>query len=90
MRSYRNSEVRASAFRSPRRGCVPLVEIRSHVFDVERDLPRERGEIGVFLLVAKLTEEIDADVAAVQFTIEMEQMHLQYRPPLLLDRWPHA
>src|SRR5687768_10745128 len=81
---------RASDPRLSLRFCVSAVKKNPYVIDVEPDLLREKGEVGVFLLVAELVQELDAHVPAVEVSVEIEQVDFQNRRALLPDRGPDA
>ena len=54
-------------------------EILARLGDVGADLPRERVEIRVALLVAELVQELDDDAPAVDHVVEVEDEDLEQR-----------
>ena len=54
------------------------------VINIPRDLPRQRSQVGILFFVAQLVQEFDAQMLAVNLLRELEQMHFQHVPRIVV------
>src|SRR5438105_14626140 len=73
-----------------RRACFFVGKKCGRVLSVGMHLARQRGQVSVAFLVAKLVQKLDDDPSAVDRVIEIENEYFQQRACVRLDRRPHA